>query len=66
MVKKVNFSAVGAGAKIVRSRTVAWLCDECLPKDPDYNAEAFKGAPGLKSPALERVRAAEARRSGTQ
>ena len=59
--KKVNFSPIGPGAKIIRSRTVAWLCDECLEKDVDYNAQAFKAAPGLKSPALERVRAAEER-----
>jgi len=59
MAKKVIFSALGAGAKIVRSRTVGWLCDECILEDEDYTREPFAGAPGMTSPALERVRALE-------
>ena len=55
--KKVIFSPIGAGAKITKSRTVAWLCNECVEVDPDWNREKFTGSPGLKSPALERVRA---------
>lgn len=57
--KKVVFSPIGAGTKITKSRTVAWLCNECLELDEDWKREKFKGSPGLKSPALERVRAAE-------
>lgn len=58
-VKKVVFSPIGAGTKITKSRTVEWLCNECLELDPDWNREKFNGSPGLKSPALERVRALE-------
>lgn len=66
VVKKINFAAMGAGGKVVRSRTKAWLCDTCLPKDPDWNAEPYSSAPGLKSAALERVRAAEGRPGETR
>lgn len=58
-VKKVVFTVMGAGGKVLKSRTVAWLCDECVEKDPEYTSEPYANAPGLKSPALERVRAAE-------
>jgi hypothetical protein len=57
VAKKAVFSPLGPGAKTIKSRTLAWLCDECLPKDEDFQREAHSGAPGLKSPALERVRA---------
>lgn len=62
-VKKVTFSEMGAGGKVVRSRTVDWICDECIEKDPEYNSEPYVNAPGLKSPALERVRKAEKKES---
>jgi hypothetical protein len=57
--KKISFTTMGAGAKTLRTRTVAWLCDECILVDEDYTREAYSGAPGMQSPALERVRAAE-------
>ena len=59
VAKKVIFSPLGPGAKVMRSRTVAWLCDECLPKDEVYASEPFSSAPGAVSPALERVRELE-------
>lgn len=34
--KKVQFGDMGQGG-VRRSRTVAWLCDECLVNDADYN-----------------------------
>lgn len=59
--KKITFTDMGPGAKTKRQRTVAWLCDECLPLDEDYLRPAYSGSPGMKSEALERVREAEAR-----
>jgi hypothetical protein len=59
VVKKVVFQPLGAGTKILKSRTVSWLCDECVELDEDYKREAFNG-PSHKSPSLERVRAAQA------
>jgi hypothetical protein len=53
---KVQFTEMGAGAKVLRSRTLAWLCDECIEKEPAYNLPPHQGAPGMLSPALERVR----------
>lgn len=61
IAKKVVFSALGPGGKTVRSRTIKWLCTDCLPKDEHWNIEPYSGAPGLKSEPLERVRAAESR-----
>lgn len=58
--QKVQFTPIGPGARVVRSRTVNWLCDECLQTDPYWNMPKFIGAPGMKSEPLERVRRAEA------
>jgi hypothetical protein len=56
--KKVDFIVLGGGPTVA-SRTVAWICRaECLPKDPDFQRKAFD-APGMKSPARERVRNAQ-------
>ncbi len=60
VAKKVVFTGLGAGAKIIKSRTVGWVCDECVEKDPDFNIEKYAAAPGHKSAPLERVRLAQA------
>lgn len=59
VAKKISFTGLGSGAKTIRTRTVAWVCDECIEVDVDWNRPAYSGAPGMKSAALERVRAAE-------
>lgn len=64
-VKKVVFAAMGAGGKIVKSRTLGYLCDECIKNDPEYQLEAYKSAPGMKSEPLERVRAMKAKSRGS-
>ena len=63
VVKKAVFSQMGAGGKVLRSRTIEWKCDECLEKDTEWNTLPYTNAPGQKSAPLERVRAAEARDS---
>lgn len=60
VAKKVVFSPIGAGTKIIKSRTVGWFCNECIEKDEDWQREKFTSAPGHKSAARERVRAIEA------
>lgn len=45
MVKKVQFTEMGAGGKVQKSRVLAWLCPECVAKDPDWNRDKFD-APG--------------------
>lgn len=57
---RVQFTPLGPGAKVLRSRTIAWLCDECRETNDYWNLPAWSGAPGMKSAPLERVRAAEA------
>lgn len=64
VAKKVSFSALGPGGKVIRSRTTDWLCDECLPLDEHWNIQPYSGAPGLKSDPLERVRAAQSHSTG--
>lgn len=40
-VKKASFHGMGAKAKTLRSRVLAWLCPECLSKDPEWLREAY-------------------------
>ena len=55
-VKRTSFSPRSEPSKVIRSRTTAWLCQSCIKKDPEWNLPAYKGAPGMTSEALERVR----------
>ena len=36
-VKKILFTGMGAGASTDRARVVAWLCPDCVKKDPAWN-----------------------------
>lgn len=38
-VKRVQFTEMGAGASILKSRVMAWLCSLCLGQDTDYMRE---------------------------
>jgi hypothetical protein len=58
-IMRVSFSPRTKPSKIVKSRTVAWLCEDCLGNEPTANLPAYKGAPGMTSEALERVRRGE-------
>lgn len=58
MRKKVDFITLGTPRKVVVSRTLDWLCQDCLQKDEHFNLEAFQ-SPGMKSEPLEQVRAAQ-------
>lgn len=40
-VKKVMFTAMGAGAQTLRSRVVGHFCPRCVAQDPDYNREPY-------------------------
>lgn len=45
LAKKINFVGIGAGGKLVRSRTKHWMCPKCVSADEDWNLKDFK-APG--------------------
>jgi len=51
-VKRALFLGFGRNAKALRSRVVAWLCDDCRATDPDWSRPVSKGgivtAPGDK------------------
>lgn len=36
--KKVMFAGIGNSTTVFRSRTVDWLCENCLGADDDYNS----------------------------
>lgn len=55
-IKRASFSSRTTPNVVKRSRTTDWLCETCLEGDPEWNLPAYKGAPGMTSPALERVR----------
>lgn len=57
--KRIQFVAVENQRKVLKSRVTAWLCEDCLAKDPDWNLDPRAAAPGYRSPGLERVRAAQ-------
>lgn len=58
-IVRVNFSPRKQPQKVIRSRSVAWLCEKCLDANEIWNSPAYKGSPGMTSPALERVRRGE-------
>ena len=58
VIKQVNFLERTKRGKIIKSRVVAWLCEDCTEKDADFNLPAYSG-PGNTSAPLERVRRGE-------
>lgn len=44
-VKKVSFLEMGMSGKAIKTRTVDWLCPDCLVKDPAWQLEKGQ-APG--------------------
>jgi hypothetical protein len=54
IAKSVVFSKLGAGGRVIQSRTKEWLDDDCLKKDEDWNLPPFK-SPGMVSPGKARV-----------
>ena len=53
--KTVEFTKLGETA-IIKSVVTEWLCYDCLPSDPDWNAKPY-GSPGHVSEAKERAEA---------
>lgn len=40
-VKRITFLEMGAGANIIRSRVLGWLCPTCLVRDDDWKREPY-------------------------
>lgn len=51
--KTIEFTKLGETA-IVKSVVTEWLCSDCLPFDPDWNAKPY-GSPGHTSEAKDRA-----------
>jgi hypothetical protein len=43
----VQFKPIGSGVKVLKSRTIGWLCPGCLLKNPTWNLE-YRDAPAYK------------------
>ena len=54
-IKQVSFLERTKRGKVIKSRVVAWLCEECMEADPDFQLPPYSG-PGNTSAPLERVR----------
>lgn len=48
LVKTIIFRIAGRNGRMVRSRSVAWVCDLCVAKDPDWNRQPFDESPRLR------------------
>lgn len=48
-VKRIQFVQLGNLGKVIRSRTVEWLCLDHMNQDADYQREAFQESPGFKN-----------------
>lgn len=48
MAKRVQFLTMGKSARVLRSRTVAWVCNDCAKLDNDWTSEPWMDSPGLK------------------
>jgi hypothetical protein len=47
-VKRAFFTTMGKPPTTIKSRTVAWLCQPCLDKDPDWTLDKFVASPGMR------------------
>lgn len=36
-IKRVQFAQIGYKGRLLRSRTIGWLCDPCRESDEDWN-----------------------------
>lgn len=52
LAKRVSFSRMGRGGKLIQSRIRGWVCMSCLPHDPDWCAPKFSAAPGMKGTSI--------------
>jgi DNA-directed RNA polymerase subunit RPC12/RpoP len=51
-VKRVQFTAMGVPAKLIRSRVIKWLCDDCMHKDDDFIRAPLSDSPGFQDTGL--------------
>ncbi len=49
--KSVRFRKIGPSGAVVRSRTISWLCLQCMELDEDYRRPGMKASPGVKKGA---------------
>lgn len=50
VVQRVQFLTIGVNGKLLKTRTVGWVCrnveNACLDTDPNWLAERYTGTPG--------------------
>ena len=60
-VKRVSFNEIGRNGKRLKTRTVAWLCEDCRNIDPAWRAEKHHESPGMDRSKVELIPQGEAR-----
>ncbi len=46
VVKRVEFANIGRAGKVLRRRSVAFLCQACMQADKAYTQEPYTKSPG--------------------
>lgn len=47
--KVAQFRDIGEGGKVIKSRTVGWLCKQpCMENDPQYQLPSMGASPGFR------------------
>jgi len=44
-VLRLSFLTMGTGPKVKKSRTLGWLCENCIEIHPLWNLDKFEGPP---------------------
>lgn len=47
--KIATFKQVGSGGKVIKTRTIGWLCPTCLASDAHWQIEKFDGPGAAKA-----------------
>lgn len=47
-VKRVQFLEMGENGKLLKTRVVEWLCEDCRAEDPAWSQDKLFGSPGLQ------------------
>lgn len=60
LAKRVGYYRLSKPQKLVRSRTVKWLCVGCAEAEQEFQQEAIAASPGMRDTKLARSASADA------
>lgn len=47
LAKRAVWQTLGSRPTTIRTRTVAWVCTDCISKDPDFMRDPYSESPGF-------------------